>query len=105
VLSSSFSNVHEQETINSPEGWQYVGQIKNGKANGKGIYTWDGDKYEGICNLRYGKGIYYYNDKQLKGDKYEGDWKDDKRNGKGIYTKPNGKIFDGVWKNDKFIGK
>jgi len=40
---------------------RYVGQIVNGK--------------------REGKGIYYWND----GDRYEGDWKNDKKEGKGIF--------------------
>ena len=40
---------------------KYVGQIVNGKKEGKGIRFWD------------------------DGDRYEGDWKNDKMEGKGIY--------------------
>ena len=104
---------------------KYKGQIKNGKANGKGTYTcinskydgeWEddkkhgkgvftyfnGDKYDGQWNNenRQGKGIYYFNKEPCKGDKYEGERLNNKKHGKGVYTQANGKKFVGIWKND-----
>ena len=41
---------------------KYIGNIQNGKRNGKGIYYWDnGDKYEGdwVNGNKEGKGILY----------------------------------------------
>ena len=67
-----------------------VGQIVNGKKEGKGIYY-----------LKEGKGIYYWND----GDRYEGDWKNDKEEGKGIYYFKSGNRYEGDWKNGKMEGK
>ena len=60
---------------------KYVGQVVNGKAEGKGIY--------------------YYND----GDRYEGDYKNDKMEGKGIYYFKNGDRVMGDRKYGKKIGK
>ena len=56
---------------------KYVGQVVNGKAEGKGIRYWDdGERYEGdFKNGKIeGKGIYYYNN----GDRYEGNFKNNK---------------------------
>ena len=60
---------------------KYIGQVVNGKPEGKGIA--------------------YYNN----GDRYEGDFKNDKREGKGIYYAHNGDREMGDWKDGKEIGK
>ena len=39
------------------------------------------------------------------GDRYEGEWKDYSRDGKGTMYYNNGRIEEGLWKKDKFIGK
>ena len=83
---------------------RYVGQIVNGKKEGKGIYYWtDGDRYEGDFknDKKEGKGIEYYND----GARYEGDWKNYKREGKGIYYYNNGDREMGDYYNNQRIGK
>ena len=83
---------------------RYVGQVVNGKMEGKGIYYFkSGDRYEGdYKNDKFeGKGIYYCND----GDRYEGDYKNDKREGKGIYYFKNGDREMGDWKDGNEIGK
>ena len=70
---------------------RYVGQIVNGKKEGKGIYYWnDGDRYEGdFKNDKFeGKGIYYYKN----GDREMGDWKDDKDIGKHVKLYKNGDV-------------
>jgi len=66
-------------------GDKYVGQWKDKKRDGQGTYTWG----EGSNN----------------GDKYVGEYKDDKRDGQGAYTFSDGRVFQGLWENNKFIGE
>jgi hypothetical protein len=104
----------------------YVGEIENGKANGKGIsvsqsgsvyegqwkdnnkhgygnYKWaDGERYEGEYqnDLRHGNGTYFWKN----GQRYMGQWVDDKREGKGAIYNKNGKLkIKGTWKDDQII--
>lgn len=70
-------------SINTSNG-KYSGNIKNGKYNGKGTYTWNtGDKYVGnwIEGNRTGSGVYYYSN----GDIYEGSFVNGKKEGIGNY--------------------
>ena len=68
-------------------GEKYIGEMKNGFKDGKGILYYNKDnenkrkRYEGdFKNDKIeGKGKMYWND----GDRYEGDFKNDKREGKG----------------------
>ena len=60
---------------------RYIGQVVNGKAEGKGIE--------------------YYNN----GERYEGDFRNDKREGKGIYYYNNGDRSMGDFQNDGPIGR
>lgn len=63
-------------------GTKYIGQIKNGKRNGRGLF--------------------YYND----GSYYEGYWRDNKMHGKGSLYYSNGSLaYDGNWYMDNFHGK
>ena len=56
--------------------------------------------------MKKGKGIFYSNSGESKGDRYEGDWKNDKREGKGIhYWNNRGDRYEGDWKNDAKEGK
>mgnify|MGYP003977906595 CR=1 FL=1 len=75
------SDIH---TIKLEDGCLYVGEMKDGKEHGKGIYTCaDGSKiYEGEWKdgLEHGKGIYTWPD----GSKYEGEFKDENKHGKGM---------------------
>ena len=110
---------------------KYIGQVLNGKAEGKGIYYYNnGDKYEGDFRNdkkegkgilyhnngdRYegdfrngiieGKGIYYYSNVPWKGDRYEGDFRNNKREGQGIYYFNNGDRMMGDYSNGNPIGK
>ena len=52
-----------------------------------------------------GKGIFYFNSGQWKGDRYEGEYKNDKKEGKGIYYYNNGDIEIGDYLEGKEIGK
>lgn len=82
---------------------RYFGEIKDNKADGKGIGLWGtGSIYEGEwkANNRHGKGVFTWDD----GEKYEGNYVDDHREGQGIYYWKNGERYDGEWKNDKRHG-
>ncbi|HSK13350.1 MAG TPA: hypothetical protein VK907_09045 [Phnomibacter sp.] len=106
----------------------YVGQVKDGKANGRGvgiyssgsvyrgdwrndlrhgegIFEWsDGEKYEGEYHedMRHGFGVYYWSN----GLRYVGQWQNDKREGMGtLYDKNNKIVAEGTWKNDKVVKK
>lgn len=95
----------EYLTFKSKKGNQlhYVGQVKNGKANGFGIALLDtGSRYEGEWkdNQRQGEGTFYWADGQYYVGTYEGD----KRSGFGTYYWPNGEKYAGEWKEDKRSG-
>ena len=36
-------------------------------------------------------------------DKYVGENKDGKKHGQGIFTLANGRVFEGIWADDKFV--
>ncbi|TMM57301.1 hypothetical protein FEE95_12510 [Maribacter algarum] len=82
----------------------YVGEVKNGKANGYGIALLDtGSRYEGEWknNRRHGEGTFYWSDGQY----YVGTYNSDKRNGFGTYYWPNGEKYEGEWQDDKRSGE
>ncbi len=104
----------------------YVGQVKQGKANGEGIAILDtGSLYEGQWkdNMRHGQGKFFWSDGQYyvgnyendkrsgegtyfwsNGDKYVGEWENDKRNGYGkFYNKAKELIASGIWKEDELV--
>ena len=64
---------------------EYVGELRDGKANGQGALTWaNGDKYVGEFrdDKRSGQGTYYH----ANGNKYVGGWRDNKEHGQGTLT-------------------
>ena len=80
----------------------YGGDWKDDQFEGHGIYIYDnGDIYEGNlkAGLKQGKGIYYY----TNGNKYDGEWLENQKNGFGIFYFNNGsEKFEGFWsKNEK----
>ena len=96
----------EYLTFTSSKGSQvhYVGQVKNGKANGHGVAILStGSRYEGEWknNLRDGEGTFYWAD----GQHYEGEYKNDKRHGIGTYHWLNGEKFVGLWQDDQRTGE
>lgn len=116
----------EYLTFTNSKGSQmhYVGQVKNGKANGFGVALLNtGSRYEGQWkdNMRHGEGTYYWSDGQYyvggylndkrnghgtyywpNGEKYAGEWEDDERDGQGIFYGKDGQIVaDGTWEDDK----
>ena len=110
TIENKFQNIKLNEVNNSksdqelelPNG-KYIGQVVNGKAEGKGILYAKNSKYEGDFknNVFEGKGIMHLNN----GDIYEGEFKNDLKEGKGIYYYKNGDIYEGDYKNDLREGK
>ena len=67
----------------------YVGEVKDGKPNGKGKMTYaDGEVYEGEWK-----------------DVYEGEWKDGEEDGKGKMTLANGNVHEGDYKDGERHGE
>ncbi|GAB4235351.1 MAG: hypothetical protein Tsb0034_09490 [Ekhidna sp.] len=104
----------------------YVGQVKNGKANGRGVGLLStGSRYEGMWkeNQKHGEGSFYWPDGQYyvgsyvndvregtgsyfwpSGQKYVGEWSNDQRNGQGAFYNDDGELVAiGVWKEDKLV--
>lgn len=81
----------------------YVGTWKDNRKHGAGRYTWkDGSIYDGEYenDYRNGVGTYFF----TTGEKYVGEWVNDKREGKGtLYDKKGEVLLDGIWKNDEFV--
>lgn len=75
----------------------YVGDCRDGVANGKGIATGK-DSYEGefIAGKQHGSGNYTW----AVGHQYVGEWSDGKRNGFGRITWSDGAMYEGEWRND-----
>ena len=81
----------------------YLGEVKNGKANGGGIGIWrTGSIYRGKWknNKRHGSGTFEWAD----GQKYEGDFQDDVRTGVGTYYWPSGERYEGEFENNRREG-
>jgi hypothetical protein len=102
----------------------YLGEVKDGKANGGGIGIWNtGSIYKGEWknNMRHGNGEFKWADGQVyvgefendirsgegtyswpSGEKYVGEFENNRMNGQGILYDPDGnKKYEGKWKNDK----
>lgn len=83
----------------------YRGQWKNNKRHGEGVFEWaDGQKYEGDFknDVRTGEGTYYW----PSGERYEGEFKNNRREGEGTLYDPDGNVsFEGKWKNDEPVVK
>ena len=77
----------------------YEGDFSNNNFNGNGHYFWKKTEYEYIGNyingVMEGKGIFKYGDKAI----YKGDFKNGKKEGKGEWTTKNNKII-GNFEND-----
>ena len=103
---SSWSDCFGEYT--SSNGNKYVGEWKNGTANGQGTYLfladnpWKGDKYDGEFRggKRNGQGTFTY----ATGEKYVGEWKDGNYNGQGTSYASNGSVMrQGIWIDGSFV--
>jgi hypothetical protein len=83
---------------------EYVGELRDGKANGQGTLTWaSGDalaKYVGEFRngKMHGQGTLTYAD----GAKYVGEFKDGAYNGQGTITYADGRAEESIWKDGVF---
>ena len=77
----------------------YVGDIKRGKANGRGVALLSsGSRYVGewLDNQKHGTGEFHWPD----GAYYEGEYANDQRSGRGTYHFPHGEVYVGEWEDD-----
>jgi hypothetical protein len=74
---------------------KYIGEYKNGKRNGIGMFTTYGAS-ERNAELKIIQPIIA---------KYVGEWKEDKKNGQGTFTTTAGGKYDGKWKDDVINGQ
>ena len=91
-------------SIGYENGDHYVGNIKDGKRNGRGTMHYaDRRKYVGQWkdNYKHGQGTFYFAD----GRKYVGQWLDDKYNGQGTFYFASGARYEGEFKNGKRNGQ
>ena len=82
----------------------YLGQIKEGKFEGKGELNIEGiSKYNGEFknDLPEGKGIFEDYENNYK---YDGDWLMGKKNGRGVLEFTDGTKYEGDFKNDLYDG-
>jgi hypothetical protein len=85
-------------------GLRFVGEMKQGKPNGQGVYEFPGgSKFAG--EVRDGKlqgnGTYT----STEGLKYVGEFKDNKKHGQGTLFDQDGSVLNkGTWVDNKFIG-
>jgi len=70
-------------TYTFANGGKYVGEFRDGIFHGQGTATFGPSS-------------------QWAGDKYVGEFRDGKKNGQGIYTFADGRVLEGIWKNNEF---
>jgi hypothetical protein len=94
---------HCRGTIRLPDGAKYVGEIRNGMANGQGTYTsrkygtYDGGFKNGKFN---GRGTLVTPNR----GKYTGTFVNGRMNGRGVYSSRKYGTYVGSFKNGKFHG-
>jgi len=81
---------------------KYVGEFKDDKRDGFGVFTGNGIEYEGSWknDKKNGRGFYTANEKSLV---FVGEFKDDKRSGPGQLLLSNGDIYVGEFNDDVSI--
>ena len=87
-----------------PNGNRYVGDYKNNKKHGQGVYTAaNGDSYSGEFKdgTYNGMGTYRF----ANGSIYSGEFKDGRRAGQGVFTRADGSTVLGEWNNDLAQGR
>lgn len=95
-------NITYNGSYTLPNGNKYIGELKNGKANGQGTLTLqDGDTYTGEfkSDKKDGNGTLTLSNGILIGT-----FKDDTANGKGTFTWPDGTTYVGEFKNNNKEG-
>ena len=90
-------------------GDNYRGEYKQGKPDGKGVYTWaNGSTYDGYFKngLKFGKGHWKKAPEILGGPKneYIGEYVGDKKCGQGEFKWASGNLYKGEYKDDERDG-
>jgi hypothetical protein len=89
---------------------RWMGDCKNGKANGVGVLEWlkDGE-LQSVAQRTYVDGWLQIRSRGSftwpNGSQYEGDFLDGKHTGKGVFTLPNGDRYEGDFVDGKRTGK
>ena len=95
-------DLYDLEVMDLENGDHYVGQVKDGQFNGKGVLTYKtGAKYQGefANSKRHGQGITM----QLNGNSFEGGYLNDMRHGKGTLKWISGAQIETEWENGQRI--
>ncbi|KAI8894713.1 hypothetical protein BC833DRAFT_543256 [Globomyces pollinis-pini] len=118
----SSGNIYEGDWINNRKVgfgkmiWKSRQEVYEGewddKPHGNGTYTWKLNRirdhqfpcentYRGnwVNGKRHGYGIFYYSN----GARYCGEWKDNIKDGSGIHITETGRVYNGLFANDKMI--
>ena len=85
-------------------GGRYEGEWRNGTLHGRGVFTWsNGNRYEGEFreNQFHGRGVFTSTD----GARYEGEFRDGKQNGRGVFTWSNGNRYEGEFRENQSHGR
>lgn len=93
---------HCQGTIKLPDGAKYVGEFRNGVANGRGRYT-SGKYGTYVGEFKNGKFHGRGTLRAPNGWKYAGEFRYGKLNGEATATSPTGKRTSGIWRNGRFV--
>ena len=114
-------DVHSNEGLFTYAAWQYAGQIKDGQAQGKGVWRWGSEELSGdwvAGHLTgYGLGIYdsglVYHGQMQSGFPqgygewaeskitYQGQWVEDYKHGPIRRTAADGSVNDTMWEFSK----
>jgi hypothetical protein len=106
----SVGRTHGTKQWTSPDGnvGTFVGDLLNGKADGKGIWTVTAGESKGAVydgewkdDTMHGRGTL----KWPSGGVYEGEWKNDTMHGRGTNTQPDGSVYEGEFKDDRPHGR
>lgn len=85
--------------VNFENGSSYVGEMKNGKMHGRGIFYYaNGDLYDGFFkeDKPNGTGNFMF----VNGDRFHGEFADGKKQGNGTMFLANGDMIEGAWADD-----
>ena len=103
IYNGEFKEHAEGFGLKDSKDYYYKGQFKKGYKWGYGIFYHKKEKYvykgKFIKGIKEGYGIVYYPD----GDIFEGEFKNNKYNGFCLLYKSNGDKFINIWEDDKLI--
>lgn len=112
-VSGNLARVFRRLEVRYPSGDFYVGEVVDGKREGRGTYYFqNGDIYVGefVCDTFHGLGAFKkanfsINGQACVGRSYEGEFKDGLRCGRGVLRSGFGDTYDGSFVSDAFDGE